>query len=237
MRLALFDLDNTLVDHQTVMLGFAGRFAERHGLDLDETLAALIATDEYLWSERLAALRQRFDLPESTEALLAEHQRDFLECFRPAAATVDALGALRAAGWRIGIVTNGGPFQEDKLVAAGLDRLVDGYVVSDLVGWRKPSPAIFAAAARLCGCGEGEGWAAALEVGWMVGDSAPADIGGARASGLRSVWLHCGRRWEDAVVVPDAWAVRIGEAAPDLTGLRPDHIVDDPASAVALMLS
>ena len=38
---------------------------------------------------------------------------------------------------------------------------------------------------------------------WMVGDSPEADIGGAAAVGLPSVWLHRGRGWTDARYAPD----------------------------------
>ena len=219
MRLALFDLDNTLVDRDDVIRGVTDHVIEHHGLDPAETAAAMLAADLQPWPERMATLRARFGLRASVDELLAEHRGRFLDLYRPAAATLAALADLRAQGWRIGIVTNGTPFQEDKLRASGLPPVVDGYVVSDVLGARKPSPAIFAAAARLCGCGGGDGWAAGLDAGWMVGDSAPADIAGARAAGLRSAWLHRGRPWED-----------------EPTGLTPDHIVDDVAAAVALML-
>jgi putative hydrolase of the HAD superfamily len=133
-------------------------------------------------------------------------------------------------------VTNGPAFQEAKLRASGIDRLVDGYAVSDLTGARKPSPAIFAAAARACGCGDAEAWVGSLEAAWMVGDSASADIAGARAAGLRSAWIHLGRRWDEAAALPDPWLVHTGQPYPDLGDLTPDHIVDDVAAAVELML-
>ena len=37
---------------------------------------------------------------------------------------------------------------------------------------------------------------------WLVGDSPEADIGGANALGLPSVWLHRGRRWSDPRYAP-----------------------------------
>jgi putative hydrolase of the HAD superfamily len=41
-----------------------------------------------------------------------------------------------------------------------------------------------------------------LRGAWMVGDSPEADIGGAAAVGLPSVWLHRGRRWSDTRYMP-----------------------------------
>jgi putative hydrolase of the HAD superfamily len=39
---------------------------------------------------------------------------------------------------------------------------------------------------------------------WVVGDSPEADIGGAAAMGLPSVWLHRGRSWMDSRYAPTA---------------------------------
>jgi FMN phosphatase YigB (HAD superfamily) len=92
---------------------------------------------------------------------------------------------------------------------------------------------VFIAAARACGCGDG---APGGDEGWMVGDSPAADIAGARAAGLTAVWLHRGRVWDEAVALPDPYAVKVGEPGRDLTGLRPDHVVSDIPAAVALMM-
>jgi putative hydrolase of the HAD superfamily len=238
MRLALFDFDDTLVDGRAVLIGSLRALAERHRLDPASVVELALAdgNGHGTWSVLASVLRTNFTIAAPVDELVTMLQTGVLERVRPTAATVAALAALRDAGWRIGIVTNGPQFQEEKLRASGLDRLVDGYAVSDLAGARKPEPAIFAAAAAACGCDGGDGWATELEIGWMVGDSAPADIAGARAAGLRSAWLHLGRRWEDAVNAPDPWIVHIGAPAADLGDLTPDHIVDDIAGAVALML-
>jgi HAD superfamily hydrolase (TIGR01549 family) len=236
MRLALFDLDNTLVDRGLVIRRHAADFAEIHGLDPAEAVPALVAADDdgrTGWEERYGILRQQFDLAQTVAELVALHRGHFLDRYRAEPAVLDALAALRADGWRVGIVTNGPAFQADKLRAAGLHRAVDGYVVSDLAGARKPDPALFAAAARACGWVDGgPRW----DEGWMVGDSPPADIAGARAAGLTAVWLHRGRDWDEAAALPDAYAVRMGEPVTDLSGLRPDHVVDDIPAAVALMI-
>jgi ribonucleotide monophosphatase NagD (HAD superfamily) len=52
---------------------------------------------------------------------------------------------------------------------------------------------------------------------WMIGDSAEADIAGARSSGLSSVWLHRGRRWP-------------------LTAFEPGHVADSFPRAVEVVL-
>jgi putative hydrolase of the HAD superfamily len=69
----------------------------------------------------------------------------------------------------------------------GLAPLVDGAVISAEVGIAKPDPAIFMRALELAGAGADE----ALH----VGDTADADLAGARAAGIRA--LHLDRSGAD----------------------------------------
>jgi FMN phosphatase YigB (HAD superfamily) len=121
--------------------------------------------------------------------------------------------------------------QADKVTGTGLDRLVDGWVVSDELGARKPDPRIFAEAALRCG--------GSLDGGWMVGDSAPADMVGAWRSGLRSVWLHRGRSWADLAAEgrQDPWERELGLASSWPTEpFEPDHQADGPLDAIEIVL-
>lgn len=118
-----------------------------------------------------------------------------------------ALAELRTAGWTLGIVTNGmTDNQEGKIRRTGLDALVDGWVVSDTVGARKPHPAIFQALAARLGC--------PIE-GWMIGDSLELDVAGAAAVGLRTAWLNDGS---------------------NPSGYHPDLVVDSVAAAARAIL-
>src|SRR5262245_18722558 len=106
-----------------------------------------------------------------------------------------SLRAARAAGWTPFVVTNGTVAQQEhKLRHTGLDREVAGWVISEGAGMRKPDPGIFRFAAARAG--------QSLDGAWMIGDSAEADIAGARNAGLRSVWLHRGRPWPLAAFQP-----------------------------------
>lgn len=92
-----------------------------------------------------------------------------------------ALARLRAARWTIGIVTNGTvENQEGKIRSTGLADLVDGWVVSEAVGVRKPDPAIFQALAQHLSCDP---------EGWMIGDSLEHDVAGGAAAGLNTAWV------------------------------------------------
>lgn len=231
--LALFDLDNTLVERAPAFHRSAVRLAADHGLDPAVAVPFIVEVDgggRVVWEDWFPLVKERFALGPSVDELIAEHRPRYVGEYRVEPATADALGRLRAAGWRIGIVTNGPPAQEDKILATGLDALVDGWAVSDLVGARKPDPRIFHAAADACG--------SEVAAGWMVGDWPPADIAGAHLTGLRSIWLHRGLVWADVAFARDAFAERIGEAAPDLPpDFAPDLVADDIAHAVDLILA
>jgi putative hydrolase of the HAD superfamily len=93
------------------------------------------------------------------------------------------------------VVTNGTVHQQErKLRRTGLDREVAGWVISEGAGIRKPDPEIFRVAADRAG--------QPLDGAWVIGDSAEADIGGARNAGLPGVWLHRGRSWPLATFQP-----------------------------------
>ncbi|MCX7621863.1 MAG: HAD family hydrolase [Acidimicrobiales bacterium] len=231
----LFDLDDTLIDRSRAYRSWAEAFVDRHRADGhdESTVEWLIHIDEDGFRDREAwALRvkDRFRLDIPDEDVRAALHADYLEHYRIDGDTVAALHRLRKAGHRIGVVTNGPPTQLDKLRRNGLLEVIDGYVISDLVGHRKPARAIFEEAARACG---GE-----LAGGWMVGDSAPADMAGARAAGLTAVWLHRGRTWRKAAEQPDPWAVAndlpLSEPIPD--GWEPDHLADSVPHAVEVIL-
>ncbi|WP_141726167.1 HAD family hydrolase, partial [Actinacidiphila rubida] len=103
----------------------------------------------------------------------------------------------RAAGWRVGVATNGGAdIQWAKLRATGIADHVDGAFVSGEADALKPEVRHFALAAARCGAALGDG-------GWMVGDNPVNDIGGGHSAGLRTVWVDNGRPWAPQAPEPD----------------------------------
>ena len=120
----------------------------------------------------------------------------------------DGLVALRRAGWRLGIVTNGeADNQLGKIERTGLDRLVDAVAVSGALGVRKPDAEIFRIAVEQAGCALADG-------GWMVGDNPQADVEGGSSVGLRTVWIDRGR--EAAAPAATAVVKDVVEAFPVL---------------------
>ncbi|WP_280664880.1 MULTISPECIES: HAD family hydrolase [unclassified Kitasatospora] len=215
-RLALFDLDNTLADRSAAFARWATEFASRHGLDPGAVcwLTALDADGLRPKGEFFTAVRARFGLAASVEVLWAQYRRRHAELMRCEPAVLAALARLRAARWRVGVVTNGNhEMQLGALRHTGLPPLLDGWCISQAEGLRKPDPRIFALAAERCGFGAGR----PPRAGWMVGDSITADVGGGRAAGLRTVWIRRDRPWP-------------------ATEAPPDHTVDQVTEAVALLL-
>ncbi|GAA3133123.1 HAD family hydrolase [Streptosporangium carneum] len=187
-RLALFDLDNTLIDLDAAFLLWAQEFAEEHRLSR-KAVDHLIKLDRNGLPHRelfFAKVRERFKLSNSAANLWAAYRRrmpHLVEC-RPE--VIAALAELRALGWRVGIVTNGtADNQLGKIQQTGLGDAVDGYALSGIEGIRKPDTGLFEIAARRCGVSLAAG-------GWMVGDHPVADIGGGHTAGLRTVWIDRG---------------------------------------------
>src|SRR5215218_1305945 len=185
MPLLCLDLDNTLVDRTGTFRRWANEFVDGHGIDPHE-VGWLMQIDLDGFAERHAvfgAIRERYGLePTAGELLVAYHDR-VPALIEPDPSVHAALVQARESGWISWLVTNGEvDVQESKLRAAGLEDLLEGWVVSAGVGVRKPDPEIFRITAELA--------AQPLDGAWMVGDSGHADIAGATNAGMRSVWMH-----------------------------------------------
>jgi len=137
--------------------------------------------------------------------MVAELRRGMVEHIQADPAVGPALDRARAAGWVPVVITNGAVAQQEaKLRRTGLDCHLAGWVISEGAGVSKPDPAIFRLAAAQAGLD--------LAGAWMIGDSAHADIGGAHAAAIASVWLHRGRPWPQADFAPTRTAATCAEA-------------------------
>lgn len=207
MPLAIFDLDNTLLDREQPVRQWARQFVARHQLDPSD-VDWLIAADGDGFVSRpvfLTSVRERYGLAESLDSLLRSYRTRIVELVELDPTVPVALESLREAGWRIAIATNGTTDQQwAKIRTTGLERYVDAVAVSEEVGADKPDPRMFEVAAQRCGANLADG-------GWMIGDCATRDIGGGQRVGLRTIWLHRGRAWGDAPP-PDAIASHVAEA-------------------------
>jgi putative hydrolase of the HAD superfamily len=210
--LALFDLDNTLADRAKAFDKWIEIFVTRFGLEPDAS-AWLLSIDGDGVTPRPVLLRgaiEEFGLDTTVEELEDWYAQSYIECFERESASIDAVLALQGAGWKVGVVTNGPTVQQmAKLQQTELEEVVDAVVVSEALGVSKPDAAIFREAARRCD---------SELAGWMIGDSASADIAGAARCGLHTIWMSRGREWP-------------------LTGSSPDVIVSSITEAAAFLLS
>jgi putative hydrolase of the HAD superfamily len=212
MPLLCLDLDNTLVDRTGTFRRWACEFVDERGIDPHE-VGWLMQVDLDGFADRHAvfgAIRDRYRLHEDAGDLLATYHARVPGLIEPDPAAQAALVRARSDGWTPWLVTNGVvDVQEAKLHAAGLEDLLDGWVVSEGVGVRKPDPEIFRITAELAG--------QPLDGAWMVGDSGHADVAGATNAGIRSVWMHRNRQWDGVGFAPTAEAGDLAEAI-DLIG-------------------
>lgn len=91
-----------------------------------------------------------------------------------------------------------------------LSDLVDGWAVSGAEGIKKPAAELFAIAARRCRSDLAFG-------GWMIGDSAKADICGGKSAGLNTIWIDRDREWP--------------------SGPAPDRVAHNAAAAIDSLLA
>ncbi|MER5624856.1 HAD family hydrolase [Streptosporangium sp. NPDC002544] len=186
--LVLFDLDNTLVNLDEAFQAWAAEFVDEHRLE-PEAVDWLIALDQVGYPHRevfFGTVREHFALPESVEELWGRYRKRMPYLVRCRPQVMKELSRLRAAKWKVAIVTNGtADNQLGKIQRTGLAEAVDAYALSGLEGIRKLDVGLFEIAVRRCGMNLADG-------GWMVGDQLVKDIGGGRAAGLRTVWIDQG---------------------------------------------
>ena len=135
---------------------------------------------------------------------------------RPYPDALPTLRVLREHGLRTGLCSNAAyhsASMHGQLAHVGLDALLDAAVFSGEVGWRKPSPRLFAAALSALGA------RAADTV--FVGDRMREDIRGAADAGMRTV----------LIVRDGAGAQKIAAQHP------PDAVIASLAELPALLLS
>lgn len=203
-KAVLFDLDDTLFDHQfhrrralqalKVAAGLPdhiglGQLETAHEGHLQRTHVLLLAGKMSLDQARSERLRATLgdcgrqvhgdEMPAFELAYRSAYEQGW-QAVPGAIALVDA---LREAGARIGVVTNGrAQDQYPKLDRISLRARVDFVVVSQEVGCEKPSREFFALAATRA--------RADFHECVVVGDLWNTDIAGALGCGMGAVWLN-----------------------------------------------
>ncbi|MGW1364575.1 HAD family hydrolase [Streptomyces chartreusis] len=210
-RLALFDLDGTLVDRQAAYSDALAALCRVHGFDPSVEQWLLVQLADRANESDFAQLRAVFHLAVSAADLWQEYVDLMAAAVTCHPGVLEGLAKLRAGAWTIGIVTNGASdIQRAKLATTGIAALIDGVAVSGDLDIRKPASRLFELAATRCGLDLADG-------GWMIGDNPAGDICGGLQVGLRTIWLR-GRAWPETL--PAA-----------------HHEVDDVVEAITILLT
>ena len=222
LKAVLFDLDDTLYDQQhnsrsalqalydrypVVQSVTFEEFEEQHIEFLEHYHLRVLSGEMTLDQARFARFRGLLSLHEpnpdfgmvySAQALYRE---TYLANERLIAGTLPLLERLRADGLKIGLLTNSTVNEQTgKIQRLGLVPLLDVVVISEAVGCAKPDPRIFTQTLEKLQCN--------CEEVIMFGDSWTNDVQGARAVGIRAVWLNrYGRPCPDATLANEIVAL------------------------------
>jgi putative hydrolase of the HAD superfamily len=203
-RALLFDLDDTLLDYSgAVEQCWAGAcaLAVDAGVDAASLAQTIGEVRRWFWGDPVRHARERVDMLRAwrtiaeralervgcpSPALAAALAEDFAARRRAAARLFDdalpCLGALRARGVPLGLVTNGdAAMQRDKIACHGLAGYFDVVVIEGELGVGKPDARVYRHALAALGSASADTT--------MVGDNLDWDVAGAQQCGLAGVWI------------------------------------------------
>jgi putative hydrolase of the HAD superfamily len=198
----LFDLDDTIVRFTAGQPDCWQLALEQHARDHADhalLLAAIRAESSEFWAPPERAFWGRQNMHAARRRIacsaLAGHGLSLALCHdiadamterkealvRPFEGALDTLEALRGRGHRLGLLTNGSAeFQRRKLRRFALEPLFELLLIEGELGYGKPDRRVFDAALAHFG--------ARASDACMVGDNLEADIAGAAAAGIATVW-------------------------------------------------
>lgn len=234
----LFDMDETLIEHARtgydICRDVYDAFPEQLGhVDAQDFIRTLGQKAGDLWRMMFDGVvsgdiarpytfvntLRSLDADESIAgALLDAFESILVESTTLARDAVSVMETLRAAGIRVGIVTNGYTgMQSRKIEHHALHDNADFVLISEAVGYHKPHPGIFEEALKRAG--------AAAETTLFVGDNLVNDISGALGAGIAAVLIdRDGRRTarleEDSELPKPSYTVRSLEEVLKLVGLE-----------------
>ena len=216
-----WDLDQTLLDFDRSMEHALQAVFAQYGLKINEEMTARYSViNRSYWlrlesgelsKEQVTVGRFRTFFEElgithvSPEELNGDYQRELGSVFFFMEGAKELVALLKERGYRQYVVTNGvNATQANKMRLSGLDRIMDGVFVSELMGYPKPRKEFFD------GC-----FAALSDVDRnkciLVGDSLTSDMRGAENAGIASCWFNPEKQEKDVDVRTDYEIRRLEE--------------------------
>lgn len=216
-----WDLDQTLLDLDRSMEYALQAVFAQYGLKINEEMTARYSViNRSYWlrlesgelsKEQVTVGRFRTFFEElgithvSPEELNVDYQRELGSVFFFMEGAKELVALLKERGYRQYVVTNGvNATQANKMRLSGLDRIMDGVFVSELMGYPKPRKEFFD------GC-----FAALSDVDRnkciLVGDSLTSDMRGAENAGIASCWFNPEKQEKDVDVRTDYEIRRLEE--------------------------
>lgn len=208
-----WDLDQTLLNFDLAMDYALRAVFAQYGLEMNEEIAARYeAINRSYWlrlesgeltKEQVTVGRFRTLFEElginrvKPEEINADYQRELGNVFFYMDGAKELVTLLKEKGYRQYVVTNGvNATQASKMKRSGLDRIMDGVFVSEVMGYPKPMKEYFDACfASLPGVSR--------EECILVGDSLTSDMRGAENAGITACWFNPENREKDVDVRTD----------------------------------
>jgi len=231
IRLVLFDLDGTLVDHDSAAAEGLGTWLTVNGWVDAAGVASLISDWDEIAERHFRAYRERLTtyqgqrrlrlqefLPhvgvdpsgwsdERLDDVFTTYLAAYQSAWRSFPDVGPCLEALRGAA-QVAVLSNGDQEQQkEKVSRTGLGRYLKVVLTSDQLGVAKPDPQAFELACGRLGVSPRDAV--------YVGDQLDVDTRAATAAGLRGIWLN--RR--GSAVPPGVEAIDELAALPSLLGV------------------
>lgn len=221
-RLVLFDLDDTLCDHDGSLRirlreSFAAAF---HGSPPDyiERIVEDSVERSVFGTDHFAEVLAPYGVtePERVRAASDVYVSDRFRGLKLFPETVEVVESVRQQV-TIGMITNGpSDIQRQKLELLGIEPLFPFILVSEEVDLWKPDPRIFQRAMEL-----GE---AAPDETVYIGDNPKHDVAGAKAASITSIWMNRAQtEWTEPGDPPDYEISDLREIFAIL-GLKPEPL-------------
>lgn len=222
----LWDLDQTLLNFDLSMDYALRAVFEQYGLKIDDSIAARYdainksywhrleageLTKEQVTVGRFHTLFEEMGITHvKPEEINADYQRGLGSVFFYMDGAKELVTVLKEKGYLQYVLTNGvKSTQANKMKLSGLDRIIDGVFVSEVIGYPKPMKEFYDAC-----------FAALPDVKRdeciMVGDSLTSDMRGAENAGITSCWFNPEKREKDVDVRTDYEICRLEELIPIL---------------------